>query len=116
MLRLSPGRQEQIAAVRSRANHEPTRGADWSGGQYSRLAPVMTEEQRGKLRETLKRLGYGRNKQIRLYGENYDLTSDPIVVADQVVLVDGIERRSQRPRRIRLPLTILNIAKQKVAA
>ena len=54
----------------------------------------MTEERHKNLCESLKRLGYGRNGQIRLYGADYDLTSDPIVVADRVVLVDAIERRS----------------------
>lgn len=76
----------------------------------------MTDEQRSILRETLKRLGYRRNKQIRLYGDNYDLTSDPIVVGDQLVLVDAIEQKSGQSRRIRLPLTILKLAKQRVAA
>ena len=76
----------------------------------------MTDEQRSILRETLKRLGYRRNKQIRLYGDNYDLTSDPIVVGDQLVLVDAIEQKSGQSRRVRLPLTILKLAKQRVAA
>jgi hypothetical protein len=72
----------------------------------------MTEEQHKNLCESLKRLGYGRNGQIRLYGADYDLTSDPIVVADRVVLVDAVERRSGQSRRIRLPLTILIMASQ----
>ena len=72
----------------------------------------MTEEQHKNLCERLKRLGYGRNGQIRLYGSDYDLTSDPIVVADRVVLVEAIERRSGQSSRIRLPLTVLIMASQ----
>ena len=72
----------------------------------------MTEERQRNLCESLKRLGYVRNGQVRLYGADYDLTSDPIVVADRLVLVDAIERRSGQSRRIRLPLTILIMASQ----
>lgn len=73
---------------------------------------VMTEQRQRDLCESLKRLGYGRSGQIRLYGEDYELTGDPIVVDDRVVLVDAIEQRSGRSTRIRLPLTILIIASQ----
>jgi hypothetical protein len=72
----------------------------------------MTEERHKKLCESLKQLGYGRNGRIRLYGADYDLTSDPIVVADRVVLVDAVERRSGQSRRIRIPLTVLIMASQ----
>ena len=47
---------------------------------------------------------------MRLYGEQFELVSDPLVVADQVVFVDAIEKRSGQFRRIRIPLTIVNIA------
>ena len=52
------------------------------------------------------------NMQVRLYGADYDLISDPIVVGDRLVLVDAIERRSEQSTRIRIPLTNLAVARQ----
>ena len=37
----------------------------------------MTKE-RYTLCESIKRLGYARNNQVRLYGEVFDLVSDPV--------------------------------------
>jgi hypothetical protein len=76
----------------------------------------MTEGQQNLLCETLKRLGYGRNNQIRLYGDHFDVTSDPIVVGERLVFVDAVEKRSGRSRRVRIPLNVLHMAGQNVAA
>lgn len=62
--------------------------------------------------DRLKRLGYAPNIQMRLYGEMFELTSDPIVVNDNLAFVDGIEKKSRKPRRIRIPLLILRMAKE----
>jgi len=69
----------------------------------------MTDKQL-RLCERLKRMGFTREQQMRLYGEQFELVSDPLVVADQVVFVDAIEKGSGQFRRIRIPLTIVNIA------
>jgi hypothetical protein len=42
----------------------------------------------------------------------FDLTSDPLVITDQLVVVDAIEQKTGRARRIRIPLNVLNIANQ----
>ena len=44
--------------------------------------------------ETIKRLGYAHNNQVKLYGETFELLSDPIVIADKLVVVDALKRRS----------------------
>jgi hypothetical protein len=73
---------------------------------------MKMSEKQIKMCEKLKRLGYGQNSQIRLYGDKFDLTSDPVVITDHLVVVDAIEQKSGRARRIRIPLNVLNIASQ----
>jgi hypothetical protein len=73
---------------------------------------MTMSERQVKMCEKLKRLGYGQNSQIKLYGDKYDVTSDPVVIADHLVVVDAIETKSGQARRIRIPLNILNIALQ----
>jgi hypothetical protein len=62
------------------------------------------------LSETLKRFGFTREKQIRLYGSQFRLVGDPIVMSDTVVLFDAIEQKSGQLRRVRIPLTIVHMA------
>ena len=68
------------------------------------------------LRERLMRLGFSREKQIRLYGSQFELVGDPIVMSDSLVLIDAIEQESGQLRRLRIPLTIVNMAAQQVDA
>jgi hypothetical protein len=63
--------------------------------------------------ETLKRLGYAQNNQVRLYGEVFDLVSAPVRVGENFVLVDALERKSGQIRRVRIPLTIVQMARIK---
>jgi hypothetical protein len=71
----------------------------------------MTKEQItlcGRLRQ----LGYAQDRQVRLYGEVFELVSDPISVSDNLVFVDAREQRSGQKRRVRIPITIVQMAKQ----
>jgi len=49
---------------------------------------------------TIKRLGYAQNNQVRLYGEVFDLVSDPVSVGDDFVFCGrtGTEIRSTQAR------------------
>jgi hypothetical protein len=69
--------------------------------------------QQDTLCETLKRLGYAKNNQVRLYGEVFDLVSDPVRVAENSVFVDALERKSGQVRRVRIPLIIVQMARIK---
>jgi hypothetical protein len=69
----------------------------------------MTEKQI-ILFTSLKRLGFTTGNQIKLYGEVFELVSEPIVVADNMVLVDATEKKSGQPRRVRIPLPIVHMA------
>lgn len=70
----------------------------------------MTEKDHSKLCQNLKRLGYEQNKHVELYGGKFRLTSDPIVLADHVVVVDAVDRKSGVFKRIAIPLPVLDIA------
>lgn len=63
----------------------------------------------------LKRLGFTRGSQMKLYGENFEMTGEPLVVTDDLVFVDAIEQKSGRVRRIRIPLPILKMASDRAA-
>ena len=71
----------------------------------------MTKQQ-DTLCESIKRLGYARNNQVRLYGEVFDLVSDPVSVGDNFVFVDALERKSGHVRRVSIPQNIVQMAKQ----
>ena len=57
----------------------------------------------------LKQLGFTQENQMRLYGQEFEFLSDPIVMGDDV-FVDALEKRSLQTRRIRIPLPIVNMA------
>jgi hypothetical protein len=63
--------------------------------------------------ETLKRRGYAQNNQVELYGELFDLVSDPIRVGDNLVFVDALEQNSGQVRRVRIPPAIVQTARIK---
>lgn len=63
----------------------------------------------------LKDLGFTQGSQMKLYGENFRVASDPIVVTEQVVLVDAIETKSGQLKRVRIPLPLLKMANDRAA-
>ena len=79
------------------------------------------EESRGRnqphtLCETLKRLGYAQDNQVRLYGEIFHLVSDPICFGENLVFVDALHGRSGKVMRIRIPPTLVQMARIKARA
>jgi len=70
----------------------------------------MTEKQI-HLSAKLKRLGFTKGNQMKLYGEVFELVSEPILVAEDVVLVDATETRSGLSKRVRIPLPIVNMVR-----
>jgi hypothetical protein len=69
----------------------------------------MTEKQ-VNLTARLKRLGFTKGNQMRLYGEVFELVSEPILIADDVVLMDATDKKSGLSRRVRIPLPIVKMA------
>ena len=69
-------------------------------------------DQTVSLSERIKRLGYARETQVKLYGAIFELVSDPIVMGDKLVFVEAIEKKSGSLQRVRIPLPIVLVAKQ----
>jgi hypothetical protein len=72
------------------------------------------------LSKKLKWLGHANEKRIKkrtkLYGQEFRLVNDPVVMTDSLVFVDAVETRTGRPMRRRIPMNIVNMAQAKVAA
>ena len=64
------------------------------------------------LNEKLKTLGFTRGNRLRLYGEIFEIASEPDVVKETLVVVDAIEVRSGSLRCLRIPLPILRMASE----
>ena len=71
----------------------------------------MTDKQKD-ICTHLKGLGYAKGKQIKLYGEVLNFLGDPIVVNDEVVVVDAQDDRTGESKRIRIPLPVVNVARR----
>jgi hypothetical protein len=63
------------------------------------------------LGEMIKRLGFARDTQVELYGEMFELISDPIFIKSSV-FVDAIESKSGRLRRVRIPDPVVVTARR----
>lgn len=68
------------------------------------------------LSDRLKRLGFAQKSQMKLYGEELQLVSDPIFGENDETYVNAIEKRTQTVRRIGIPLNILQMANERTAA
>jgi len=62
----------------------------------------------------LKNLGFALGNRMRLYGENFEIAGEPIVISNDEVLVDAIEVKSGTVKRMRIPLPVLKVANEKV--
>jgi hypothetical protein len=69
----------------------------------------MTEKQ-VHLAARLKRLGFAKGNQMKLYGEVLELVSEPILIADDVVQMDATDKKSGLSRRVSIPLPIVKMA------
>ncbi|MGO8985280.1 MAG: hypothetical protein ACLPHI_13155 [Terriglobales bacterium] len=63
----------------------------------------------------LQQLGYAREKHIRLYGQDFDLVSNPVPEGDGFV-VEGVARPSGNLKRMRIPLSLIYTLKKQLAA
>ena len=66
--------------------------------------------------ERLKQLGYAKNKPLRMYGEDFDLLSDPRVVEEHLIVVDAVARKSGALRRLSIPLSVVQMIRKETWA
>ena len=66
--------------------------------------------------ETLKILGYAQDNQVSLYGEIFHLVSDPISIGENLVFVDALHGKSGKVMRVRIPPTLVQMARIKARA
>jgi len=69
----------------------------------------------GEVAERLKSLGYAHPNRIRMYGEEFELTSNPIPDENGFV-IEAISRKSGLARKLRIPLSILQMITKDLAA
>jgi len=62
----------------------------------------------------LQELGFAREKHIKLYGEEFDLVSDPVPEGGGFV-IEGTTRNSVDVRRVRIPLSLVHTVKKEFA-
>ena len=65
--------------------------------------------------ERVKHLGYTVSKKVRLYGEEFEVVSDPFPEADGVA-VQARSRSNPNVRTVHLPATVLQSVKRRKAA
>lgn len=53
---------------------------------------------------------------MKLYGENFEFLSEPIVMTDDVVLMDAAVTKTGQTRRVRVPLPIVTMARRERTA
>ncbi len=58
--------------------------------------------------ERLKALGYEHRKRIRMYGEEFDLASNPVPDGNGFA-IEAISRKSGAARMVRIPLSVLQM-------
>ena len=64
--------------------------------------------------EKLKRLGYARSNYVRLYGEQFQLVSDPFPHGTGIA-IEAVKSGEQERRIVKLPLPVLKVAMAKAA-
>jgi hypothetical protein len=72
-------------------------------------------DRNAQLCERLKTLGYAHRNRIRMYGEEFDLTSNP-TLDEKGAAIEAISRKSGVARSLRIPLSILQMITKDLAA
>ena len=81
------------------------------------MMKIPAVSKQGDLRAICRRLrefGYAKQRQIKLYGEEFQLVSDPIVDGDGFA-IEAIPRSSGNSRYIGIPLSIVQTLRRELS-
>ena len=71
-------------------------------------------DERFTICDKLQRLGYEKEHDIKLYGEQFHLVSNPIPDGDGFA-IEGVTRESAEVRRMRIPLSLVCTLKKELS-
>lgn len=75
---------------------------------------MMTKEEKAEaICRRLVALGYTKQKRVRMYGEEFELTSNPFVDEDSFA-VHAVSTRSGRTRQLHIPLSVVRSVTRRV--
>lgn len=74
----------------------------------------MATQATAELCEKLKHLGFARSNHVKLYGEQFQLVSDPFP-HETGIAVEAVRDNGKNPRTVKLPLPILKVAMARTA-
>lgn len=60
--------------------------------------------------ERLQKLGFTKGTQMKLYGQIFDFTGDPMVMTDDIVVIDAQDKYTGQVRRVKIPLPVVHTA------
>ena len=76
-------------------------------------SPVEQSKDRETCRKLIS-LGYARSNRVRLYGQEVELISDPFPHREGGIAVEVAENRHSASRAVKLPLSVVQVASNKV--
>jgi len=83
--------------------------------ETSTLTPSQNDTQVCELCDRLIQLGYAQSKRVRIYGQEFEMVSNPFPQGKGVA-VQAVSKREPQPRVLQLPLPILQMAVRKKTA
>ena len=69
---------------------------------------IQIDNRDAELCERLKVLGYADRNRIRIYGEEFDLTSNPMADGNGFA-IEAISRKSGQSRKLPIPLSVVQM-------
>jgi len=79
------------------------------------LGPSADASQLNELCDRLKKMGYERSKRIRIYGEDFEVISNPFPRGNGIA-VEAQSGKEKQARVVQLPLPILQMVKPRKSA
>ena len=100
-----------LSVLNSNTHNQPATSIRLKKLGEKSVTSVVGSDADARLCERLKALGYADRNRIRIYGEEFDLLSNPI--SDQHgVSIEAKSRKTGDARRLRIPLSLVHMIKK----